>query len=78
MQIAGHFWPNYRALECRLGMIYGTSRLFTSPINVLGLFSSKEVGCFSVGAASCRDGIVAGSHSHKGNTSLPTGWRNAP
>ena len=22
--------------------------------------------------------IVAGSHSHKGDTSLPIGWRNAP
>jgi hypothetical protein len=22
--------------------------------------------------------IVAGSHSHKGHTSLPTGWRSAP
>jgi hypothetical protein len=22
--------------------------------------------------------IVAGSHSHKGDTSLPAGWRNAP
>jgi hypothetical protein len=22
--------------------------------------------------------IVAGSHSHKGDTSLPVGWRNAP
>jgi hypothetical protein len=22
--------------------------------------------------------IVAGSHSHKGDTSLPTGWRSAP
>jgi hypothetical protein len=22
--------------------------------------------------------IVAGSHSHKGDTSLPTGWRGAP
>jgi hypothetical protein len=22
--------------------------------------------------------IVAGSHSHKGETSLPTGWRSAP
>jgi hypothetical protein len=31
-----------------------------------------------VGAASCRDGIVAGSHSHKGDTSLPIGRRSAP
>jgi hypothetical protein len=29
------------------------------------MISSKEVVCFSVGAASCRDDL-AGSHSHKG------------
>jgi hypothetical protein len=33
---------------------------------------------FFVGTASCRDGIVAGSHSHMGNTSLPIGRRAAP
>jgi hypothetical protein len=29
-------------------------------------------------AAADRDGIVAGSHSHKGDTSLPTRRRRAP
>jgi hypothetical protein len=29
-------------------------------------------------AAADRDGIVAGSHSHKGDTSLSIGWRYAP
>jgi len=29
-------------------------------------------------AAADRDKIVAGSHSHKGDTSLPIGRRNAP
>ena len=37
------------------------------------IYLSNEVVCFSVGAASCRDGIVAGSHSHKGDPSLPIG-----
>jgi hypothetical protein len=34
-------------------------------------YPSDEVVCFSVGPASCRYVIVAGSHSHKGDTSLP-------
>jgi hypothetical protein len=32
---------------------------------------SEQVEFFSVGEAACRDGIVDGSHSHKGDISLP-------
>jgi len=30
----------------------------------------KSLCCNTVGAASCRDGIVAGSHSHKGTDGM--------
>jgi hypothetical protein len=39
------------------------------------MMTSGESDLIPVGAASIRDGIVAGSHSHKGKFSPPTGWR---
>jgi hypothetical protein len=38
-------------------------------------FQSKEVDFFFVGAASCRDLVVAGSHSHKEQAFLSIEWR---
>ena len=46
-------------------------RIGEPPLRIEVMTSVSGVECFSVGAAPSRDGIVAGSHPHKGDTSLP-------